>query len=82
MIITFAFFTFDFLKYSCVRFEVVTAAKMQMLIFWVLTPYGLVGRQLGLGKYTTLKMEEIFSFEMLVSTYKYTRKTNIDSKSS
>jgi hypothetical protein len=25
------------------RFEVLTAVKMLMLIFWVFTPYGLVG---------------------------------------
>jgi hypothetical protein len=34
-------------KYNCfknVRFEVLTAVKMSMLVFWVVTSCGLVGR--------------------------------------
>jgi hypothetical protein len=35
---------------ACVRrFEVTTAVKMSMLIFWVVTPCGLVGRYQSFG---------------------------------
>jgi hypothetical protein len=50
--------------YEKVRFEVLTAVKMSMLVFWVVTPCGLVA----------LKMEAVCSRETLVSTYKSTRR--------
>jgi hypothetical protein len=31
------------------RFEVLTAVKMSMLLFWIVTPCGLVGRYQGFG---------------------------------
>jgi hypothetical protein len=30
--------------FSCLRFEVLTAVKMPIFVFWVVTPCGLVGR--------------------------------------
>jgi hypothetical protein len=50
------------------RFEVLTAVKMSMLVFWDVTLCGLVA--------DALKMEAICSFETLVSTYKSARHCN------
>jgi hypothetical protein len=43
-----------------------TVGNLSIMVFWVVTPCGLVA----------LKMEEIFSSETLVSTYKSTRRHN------
>jgi hypothetical protein len=38
-----------FVKYKPMRFDVLTAVKMSMLVFWVVTPCGLVGRYQRFG---------------------------------
>jgi hypothetical protein len=70
------------LSYNYVRFEALTAVKMSMLVFWVVTPCGLVGR------YSTNVSEEytasIFRVEdggimflrNVGTTYKFTRRYN------
>jgi hypothetical protein len=35
------------------RFEVLTAVKMLMLVFWIVTPCGLVGRYQRFGLFMT-----------------------------
>jgi hypothetical protein len=35
-----------------VRSEVLTAVKLSMLVFWVVTPFGLVGRYQRFGEHT------------------------------
>jgi hypothetical protein len=50
--------------------EVLTEVKMSMLVFWVVTPCGLVGRYLRFGEYTAsiLRAENVDCFfEVLVS---------------
>jgi hypothetical protein len=42
-------FTFKTVKYSRMRFEVLTAVKMSILVFWVVTQCGLVGRYQRFG---------------------------------
>jgi hypothetical protein len=49
-----------------VRFEVLTAVKMMILLFWVVTPCRLVG----------LKMETVCFSETLASTDESTRRQN------
>jgi hypothetical protein len=52
------------------RFEVLMAVKMSMLVSWVVTPYGLVGRYQRLGGTYCLhlqKMDTIYFFETLVA---------------
>jgi hypothetical protein len=39
-------------NFTFVIFEVLTAAKMSMLVFWVVTPFGLVGRYQSFGENT------------------------------
>jgi hypothetical protein len=60
----------QFLRFppSHVSSEVLTAVNISMLLFWVVTSCGLV------GKY--LKTETVCFFETLVSTYEYTRRHN------
>jgi hypothetical protein len=48
------------------RFEIHTAVKTSIEVFWVVTPCSLVD-----GSGATLKMEVIRSSEMLVTTYEY-----------
>jgi hypothetical protein len=49
------------------RFEVLTAVKMQMLVLWVVTPCGLVGKYQGFGAiycvHPAMKMEAVCSSE-------------------
>jgi hypothetical protein len=71
---------------SHMRSVVLTAVKMSMLVFWVVTPCGLVGRyQRFRGTYCLLlqgflspssapKMEALCFSETLVSTFKSTRR--------
>jgi hypothetical protein len=70
---------------------ILTAVKMPMLVFWVVTACGLVGRYQRFGEKTAsifkafrtlvLKMDAIYFSETLVSTYESiwlkTQKTNI-----
>jgi hypothetical protein len=57
-------------------FEVIMAAKISMLFFWVVTPCRLAGRYQRFGgtyyfhlqRTAVLKMEALFSSEPLVST--------------
>jgi hypothetical protein len=53
------------------RFEVVMAVNMSMVVFWVVMPYGVVGgyQHNILPASSALKMEALFSFETLVPTY-------------
>jgi hypothetical protein len=53
----------------CMRLSILTAVKMSMLAFWVVTPCGLVGRY-------QMKMETVCSSDILVSTYNSTRGHN------
>jgi hypothetical protein len=55
------------------RFEVTTAVKMAMFLFWVVTPHGRVGRYKGFGE-TALKTEAVCSSKTMVSTYKSERR--------
>jgi hypothetical protein len=58
-----------------VRFEVLTAVKMSMLVFWVVTPCGLVRRYQRFGETYCLQllyMETVCFSETLVSAYKST----------
>jgi hypothetical protein len=41
-----------------VRFEVLTAVKMAMLVIWVVTPCGLVGRQRQFGETYCLHLQD------------------------
>jgi hypothetical protein len=49
------------------RFEIITAVKMSMLVFWVLTSY----RNVGIYQ-PALKMDAIYFSEVFVSIYKST----------
>jgi hypothetical protein len=48
------------------RFEVLTAVKMSVLVFWVVTPCELVGRfwRNILPPYSATKIDELYSFGM------------------
>jgi hypothetical protein len=54
-------------------FEVLTAVKMPMVGFWVVTPCELAYKQQGLS---VLKIEVLFSSETLVPISKPTRRHN------
>jgi hypothetical protein len=56
------------------RFEVFTAMKMPMLIFWVVTPCELVGRYQRFGGTYCLHLEGYIQ----INTKTKRRKTNID----
>jgi hypothetical protein len=64
------------------RFEVITAGEMLMLVLWVVTLCGLVGRyQCFEGKYglhlqVSQEDEDSMFSETLVSTYKFTQHYN------
>jgi hypothetical protein len=76
------------------RFEVLRAVKMLLLVFWVVTSYGLVlqvdtsvseehaasmfSPVTPYGLVGSLKVETVCSFETLVSTYKSTRRYNLN----
>jgi hypothetical protein len=49
------------------RSEVLTAVKMSMLVFWVVTPYGLAGRTSYCLHFSGLKLEAVFFSETLVA---------------
>jgi hypothetical protein len=63
------------------RFGVITAVKMSLMVFWAVTPCGIVDRYRRFGgtyclqlqgktyKTSRLKMEAVCSSETLVSTY-------------
>jgi hypothetical protein len=54
------------------RSEVLTAVKMSVLFFWVVTPCGIAGTYQR--KILALKMEAVCSSETMVSTYKSIRR--------
>jgi hypothetical protein len=56
-----------------VRFEVLTAVKTSIMVFWVMTRRGLV---VGYHSLFTLKTEAIRSSETLVTSYKTTVRHN------
>jgi hypothetical protein len=61
------------------RFEVLTAVNMSILVFWVVTPCGLSGRYQSFGgKILPLEMETVGSSETLVSNGKYTWRYNLE----
>jgi hypothetical protein len=59
--------------------EVLTAVKMSLLVFWVVTPCGLAGRYQRFEGSYSLKMETMCSSETLVST-ESTRRYNPEDK--
>jgi hypothetical protein len=67
------------------RFEVLTAVKMLMLVFWIVTPCGLVGRYQRFGGTYCLHLQvfspkAVCSSQTLVSTYKSTQHFNLKTK--
>lgn len=70
------------------RFVVLMAVKMSILFFWVVTPWGLVGRTLTFRRkilllssgINFLKIETICSSEILVSSYNLTWSFNPEHK--
>jgi hypothetical protein len=68
-------------------FEVLTALKILMLVFWVVMPCGLVGRHQRFGgacclhRTSGMKMEVVRSSETLVSTCKSSRRYNANDQS-
>jgi hypothetical protein len=51
-------FTYKFEKFEEVmRFEILTAEKMSMLVFWVVMPCGLVGRHQRFGGTYSLHLQ-------------------------
>jgi hypothetical protein len=58
-----------------VRFEFLTAVKMLMLLLWVVTPCGLVGRY---QRPEVLKLETVCFSETLVSTDESARRHNLE----
>jgi hypothetical protein len=61
--------TQNYKKIYNVTFEVLTAVKMTMLLFWVVTPCRLEGMY---KRFRGLKMEKVSVSETLVSTYEPT----------
>jgi hypothetical protein len=55
------------------RFEVLTAVKMSMLVFWVVTMCGLVGRYQRLGETVSIFRAEVCFSKTLFYTYKFKR---------
>jgi hypothetical protein len=56
------------------RYELLTAVRVSMLVFWVVTQYGLSGRQTLRRniQHPALKMEAVYSYETLALTYNFT----------
>jgi hypothetical protein len=65
----------------CMRFQVVTAVKMSISVFWIVTPGGLVGKYQLFGGTYCLHLQALCFSEILVSTCEstqcYKQKTNI-----